>query len=97
MLALYWRKYLFFLKNFLIKIIQIMRKRIFLNCLIAASFVIGLALMSGCEGPEGPQGPAGPAGPAGVAGPEGPAGSDGTPGVDGNVTCLEGHSMLQVR
>jgi hypothetical protein len=45
-----------------------MRKRIFLNCLIAASFVIGLALMSGCEGPEGPQGPVGPAGPQGEKG-----------------------------
>ena len=69
-----------------------MRKRIFLNCLIAASFVIGLALMSGCEGPQGEQGPVGPAGPQGEQGEKGDKGDDGTPGVDGNVTCLECHS-----
>jgi len=38
-----------------------MRKRIFFNCLIATSFVIGLAFMSGCEGPEGRQQGPGPA------------------------------------
>lgn len=66
-----------------------MRKRIFLNCLIAASFVIGLAFMSGCEGPTGPAGPAGADGTDGV---DGTNGTDGTDGVDGNVTCLECHS-----
>ena len=66
-----------------------MRKRIFLNCLIAASFVIGLAFMSGCEGPEGPQGPAGTNGQDGV---DGVDGTDGTDGVDGNVSCLQCHS-----
>ena len=66
-----------------------MRKRIFLNCLIAASFVIGLAFMSGCEGPAGPTGPAGANGTDGVNGVDG---TDGTDGVDGNVTCLQCHS-----
>ena len=63
-----------------------MRKRIFLNCLIAAGFVIGLAFMSGCEGPEGPRGPQGP------AGADGTDGTDGQDGVDGSVTCLQCHS-----
>lgn len=66
-----------------------MRKRIFLNCLIAASFVVGLAFMSGCEGPAGPQGPPGP---AGTDGTNGTNGTDGTDGVDGNVTCMQCHS-----
>ncbi len=66
-----------------------MRKRIFLNCLIAASFVIGLAFMSGCEGPAGP---AGPAGANGTDGTNGADGTDGTDGVDGNVSCLQCHS-----
>jgi hypothetical protein len=66
-----------------------MRKRIFLNCLIAASFVIGLAFMSGCEGPTGP---AGADGADGADGTNGVDGTDGTDGVDGNVTCLECHS-----
>jgi hypothetical protein len=66
-----------------------MRKRIFLNCLIAASFVIGLAFMTGCEGPEGPQGPAGADGADGV---DGVDGTDGKDGVDGNVACLQCHS-----
>jgi len=63
-----------------------MRKRIFYNLLIAASFVIGLALISGCEGPEGPQGP------KGDSGADGANGTDGTDGVDGNVACLQCHS-----
>lgn len=76
--------------NFLIKIkLKIMRKRIFLNCLIAAGFVVGLALMSGCEGPEGPPGPTGP---AGTQGPAGPTGDQGPAGDDGSVTCLGCHS-----
>ena len=66
-----------------------MRKRIFLNCLIAASFVIGLAFMTGCEGPTGPAGADGADGTDGV---DGTNGTDGTDGVDGNVTCLECHS-----
>jgi hypothetical protein len=63
-----------------------MRKRIFYNCLVAASFVIGLAFMSGCEGPQGPPGP------AGADGADGVDGTDGTDGVDGNVACLQCHS-----
>jgi len=69
-----------------------MRKRIFLNCLVAASFVIGLAMMSGCEGPAGPAGPAGADGTDGTNGTNGTNGTDGTDGVDGNITCLECHS-----
>jgi hypothetical protein len=76
--------------NFLINNkIKIMRKRTFFNCLIAASFVIGLAFMSGCEGPTGPPGPAGR---DGTDGTDGADGTDGTDGVDGNVTCLQCHS-----
>jgi hypothetical protein len=76
--------------NFLIKIkLKIMRKRIFLNCVIAAGFVVGLALMSGCEGPEGPAGPGRATGPAGT---QGPAGPEGPAGADGSVTCLGCHS-----
>jgi hypothetical protein len=75
-----------FLRELFNSKINIMRKRIFLNCLIAASFVIGLAFMSGCEGPTGP------AGPAGRDGVDGADGTDGTDGVDGNVTCLQCHS-----
>jgi formate-dependent nitrite reductase cytochrome c552 subunit len=66
-----------------------MRKLIFFNCLIAAGFVIGLAFMSGCEGP---QGPAGADGSDGADGTSGTDGTDGTDGVDGNVTCLQCHS-----
>lgn len=66
-----------------------MKKRIFLNCLVAVSFVIGLAMMSGCEGPAGP---AGPAGADGTDGTNGTNGTDGTDGVDGNITCLVCHS-----
>ena len=69
-----------------------MRKRIFYNCLIAASFVIGMAFMSSCEGPAGPAGPAGPTGATGADGAKGDTGDTGAAGADGNVTCLDCHS-----
>ncbi len=61
-----------------------MRKYTFLNYLAIAGLSIGLALMTGCEGPQGPPGPAGP---------EGPQGDDGTPGVAGTAVCLECHNL----
>jgi len=45
------------------------------------SLCIGLAMITGCEGPEGPQGPAGPAGPEGPQGDQGPQGEEGTANV----------------
>jgi hypothetical protein len=38
-------------------------------------FVVGLLLLSACQGAAGPAGPRGPQGPAGPAGPPGPAGA----------------------
>jgi hypothetical protein len=59
-----------------------MRKSILLSG--AATLLLGMILLTGCEGPMGPAGPAGK------------DGTDGTDGADANETCTECHSPESV-
>ena len=47
--------------------------------------LLGIALLTACEGPQGPAGEMGATGPTGAAGPQGPAGQD------ANENCVECH------
>jgi hypothetical protein len=52
----------------------------------ATALLLGVAMLTSCEGP------AGPAGAAGLNGKDGTDGTDGTDGVDASSTCVQCHS-----
>jgi hypothetical protein len=58
-----------------------MRKLFLLS--LATTFLLGVALLTSCEGPMGP---------AGAAGKDGTDGTDGADGADANETCKECHN-----